>query len=462
MKLFDTLAGELRDFTPLQKGKVTIYVCGPTVQSAPHIGHLRSALAYDLLVRWLAVLGNQVTLVRNVTDIDDKVLEKAQELGRNWWEVAYENEQLFASDYRRLGLLTPNLEPRATGHIPQMISLIQQLLDGGNAYQVNGSVYFDTGSWPSYGELTNQDPAAVESEEKAEGKKAQQDFALWKAHRPHESESAAWNSPFGKGRPGWHIECSAMSAHYLGKEFDIHGGGLDLSFPHHENELAQSKAAGQNFARFWIHNGLVTVSGQKMSKSLGNTVASGDLFALARPVVVRYYLASAHYRSVLDYQPSVLAEVESALKRLHQFLERAARELSETQFAQIDSDVRLPEDFVKGMTDDLNIPEALAVIHQSATEGNRQLDQRQWRKAANHRSAVNQMLMVLGLAPSQWPAEQTDEHRALDRLVLELIRQREVARQEKNFELADSIRGQLEQSGIELFDSPSGTHWRLS
>ena len=461
MKLFDTHAGELRDFSPIQKGRVNIYVCGPTVQSAPHIGHLRSALVYDLLTRWLTQSGNQVTLVRNVTDIDDKVLEKAQEVKKNWWELAFENEQLFSADYRRLGLVAPQLEPRATGHIPQMIALIQELLAKGHAYQVDGSVYFDTASWSSYGELTNQDLADVESEEKTEGKKAQQDFALWKAHKSTEPLTASWESPFGRGRPGWHIECSAMSSHYLGEEFDIHGGGLDLRFPHHENELAQSRAAGQKFARFWMHNGLVTVAGQKMSKSVGNTVGSAELFALATPMVVRYYLAGAHYRSVLDYQQSVLAEAESALERLHLFLERASRELSETQFSEMDLAAKLPEDFVAHMNDDLNVPAALAVIHETVTEGNRELDEKQWREAATHRSEVNQMLLVLGLAPSQWPEVQSDEHKALDLLVRDLIQKREIARQEKNFELADEIRKQLEQSGIELFDSASGTHWGI-
>ncbi|MFM1845428.1 MAG: hypothetical protein RI917_746 [Actinomycetota bacterium] len=463
MKLYDTHSGELRDFTPRVRGQVGIYVCGPTVQSEPHIGHLRSALVYDLLVRWLAHLGHKVTLVRNVTDIDDKVLEKAKELGRDWWEIAYQNEQLFASDYKRLGLATPQLEPRATGHIPQMISLIEQLIAKGHAYkaETSGDVYFDTASWPSYGELTNQDLSDLESEEKAQGKKTQQDFALWKATKASEPMTASWPSPFGNGRPGWHIECSAMATHYLGTEFDIHGGGLDLRFPHHENELAQSKAAGHGFANYWIHNGLVTVSGQKMSKSIGNTVSSRDLFSLASAPAVRYYLSSAHYRSVLDYQPSVLAEAESALERLHDFLDRSKRELSETQFAEIDLEVELPETFVSEMNDDLNVPAALAVIHETATEGNRELDEKQWREAASHRSQVNQMLMVLGLAPEQWPSVQSEEHRALDHLVLALIEQREVARKEKNFELADSIRKQLEESGIELFDGPSGTHWGL-
>jgi cysteinyl-tRNA synthetase len=463
MKLYDTRAGELRDFHPLKPGQVGIYVCGPTVQSEPHIGHLRSALVYDLLVRWLTELGNRVTLIRNVTDIDDKVLEKAKEQNSNWWELAYQNERLFSSDYQRLGLITPQLEPRATAHIPQMLELIQALIERGHAYQAKGSadVYFDTSSWSSYGELTNQDLAELESEEILPGKKAQTDFALWKATKKGEPESASWPSSYGRGRPGWHIECSAMATHYLGQDFDIHGGGLDLRFPHHENELAQSKSAGHGFARYWIHNGLVSVSGQKMSKSLGNSVATGDLFALAAPVAVRYYLTTAHYRSELDYQPGILQESETALQRLHGFLERADRELRQTQFAQNAQKVSLPEDFVREMNDDLNIPAALAVVHDAVTEGNKELDENQWREAAEHRSQVERMLSVLGLSPSQWPEAQSEEHRALDLLVMNLISKREDARKDKNFELADSIRDQLEQSGIELFDGPSGTHWGI-
>lgn len=463
MKLFDTQAGELREFKPITAGQVGIYVCGPTVQSEPHIGHLRSALAYDILSRWLTAQGLEVTLIRNVTDIDDKVLEKANQLNLQWWEVAYKNEQLFSSDYHRLGLAAPKLEPRATGHIPQMLELIQRLIDKGHAYQAAGSadVYFDTASWPSYGELTNQDLSDVESEELHPGKKAQTDFALWKATKPGEPASASWASPFGRGRPGWHIECSAMATHYLGSNFDIHGGGLDLRFPHHENELAQSRAAGDKFANYWLHNGLVTVAGQKMSKSIGNTVSSADLFALASPAAVRYYLASAHYRSVLDYQPAVLAEAEAALERLHAFLKRSERELKPTQFANLASTFALPKDFVDEMNDDLNVPAALAVIHEAVTAGNKELDEQQWREAAQHRAEVELMLGVLGLAPSQWAGSSGEDHKALDQIVRQLIDQREQARKEKNFELADSIRRQLEDSGIELSDGPTGTHWSI-
>jgi cysteinyl-tRNA synthetase len=463
MKLYDTKAAALRDFVPIEKGKVAIYVCGPTVQSEPHIGHLRSALVYDLLTRWLQYLGNKVTLIRNVTDIDDKVLEKAKEQGENWWELAHSNESVFASNYRALGMALPSGEPRATGHIPQMIGLIETLIEAGHAYQAEGSanVYFDTLSWQSYGELTNQSLDDMESEGEKGEKRNVQDFALWKATKADEPESASWDSPWGKGRPGWHIECSAMSTHFLGTKFDIHGGGLDLRFPHHENELAQSLAAGHGFANYWSHNGLVNVGGQKMSKSLGNSVSSRELFALSEPAVIRYYLSTAHYRSVLDYQPSVLDEAASALERLHGFLARCQRELGETQFSELNVDPELPNEFIEEMNDDLNIPAALAVVHDAVTSGNTELDEQQLREAAQHRDQVTKMLEILGLAPSQWSSGASEEHAALDKLIASLIARRDLARENKDYETADEIRNQLDEAGIELSDGPNGTHWSL-
>lgn len=461
MKLYDTRAQELREFEPIHTGRVGIYVCGPTVQSEPHIGHLRSALVYDLLASWLRALGNSVTLVRNVTDIDDKVLEKGEQLGLPWWEVAYQNEQIFRNDFLAIGISDPNLEPRATGHIPQMLELIELLISKGHAYRaLDGSsdVYFDTASWPSYGELTNQRIEDMESEAVGAQKKNPQDFALWKSAKPNEPQTAIWNSPFGPGRPGWHIECSAMSQHYLGDNFDIHGGGLDLRFPHHENELAQSSAAGALFANYWIHNGLVTTNGQKMSKSLGNSVTSRELLQSASAQAVRYYLLSAHYRSVLDYQPGVLKEATSALERLHSFLSRADRELSETQFSHLkDSD--FPADFAAEMNADLNIPAALAVIHDTVREGNTFLDQAQYREAHQARNAVTKMLEVLGLAPAQW--HQPTENKALGAALDLLIHERNLARENKDFAAADRIRDRLKASGIELSDFPGGTHWSI-
>lgn len=463
MKLYDTKAGELREFKPLVAGQVSMYVCGPTVQSAPHIGHLRSALVYDLMVRWFTHLGLKVQLIRNVTDIDDKVLEKAAEQSVAWWELAYQNEQLFASDYRRLMIDLPSNEPRATGHIPQMIKLIEKLIELGNAYEGldgSGSVYFDTANWPSYGELTHQKLDDMDGESSNPAKKNPQDFALWKAAKSSEPESANWSSPFGQGRPSWHIECSAMATHYLGENFDIHGGGLDLRFPHHENELAQSSAAGHGFANYWVHNGLVSVQGQKMSKSLGNSVLSDELFDNASDKAVRYYLASAHYRSVLDYQPEATAEASSALARLHGFVVRAGRELSETRFSKVEP-VKLPDEFTLQMNDDLNIPGSLAVIHEAATAGNTDLDEQRLSQAHQRWCEVVAMLEVLGLSVDQ-SDETNQEHQALDQVIQTLIAERNKAREEKNYQRADQIRDQLLEIGIELSDSTSGTHWSFN
>lgn len=465
MKIFDTKTGQLREFTPITAGQVGIYVCGPTVQSTAHIGHLRSALSYDVMARWLRHLGLEVTLVRNVTDIDDKVLEKAVEQKQNWWSLAYANELLFAADFRKLGIQAPSYEPRATGHIPQMLELIATLIERGHAYRAldgSSNVYFDTASWSSYGELTNQSPDDMDGQESSPDKKRAQDFALWKAAKPQEPTTAAWDSEFGRGRPGWHIECSAMASHYLGTRFDIHGGGLDLRFPHHENELAQSSAAGHRFANHWVHNGLVTVAGQKMSKSLGNSVYSSDLFELATAQTVRYYLSSAHYRSVLDYQPSVLAEADAALGRVLGFLERAKRELAPTRFSQKDPQIEIPSEFAAEMNDDFNVPAALAVVHELVRSGNSDLDEQRLREAAQKRDQVDLMLEVLGLAPSQWQSQVSSEHQALDSLVQALIAERERARESKDYATADRIRDQLSAAGIELSDSQNQTHWSLN
>ncbi|CAB4632830.1 unannotated protein [freshwater metagenome] len=471
LQLFDSRSQSLRDFQPITKGEVGIYLCGPTVQSAPHLGHLRSALVYDQLRRWMEASGLKVRLIRNITDIDDKVLENAKQENRPWWELAYRYEQLFASANRMLDIEPATYEPRATANIAEMIELIQLLIQRGHAYQVEGSadVFFSASSWKAYGELTNQklDDLVDDSEAKDLGKKDPRDFALWKSHKDSEPEDAAWNSPFGLGRPGWHIECSAMSVKYLGKRFDIHGGGLDLRFPHHENELAQSQAAGHYFANFWLHNGLVNVAGQKMSKSLGNSVLVGDVLNDSNALAVRYYLGSANYRSVLDYNEGVLEEAESAIERIGTFLQRAVRRLTDTKFLeQLDLTKPIfPDKFTQAMNDDLNIPAALAVLHEAVREGNSSLDEELLQEAANAYAEVLAMVNVLNINPESnvWKhsGSSAEAMVALDGLVQSLIGQRNLARENKDFETSDRIRDQLKAVGVVLEDSTDSTHWSL-
>jgi cysteinyl-tRNA synthetase len=468
IRLYDSKARSLVDFAPLEAGKVGMYVCGPTVQSSPHIGHLRSALAYDLWRRWFSYRGLDVTFVRNVTDIDDKVLVNASE-GDPWWAVAYRVELEFTRGYNALGILPPTYEPRATASIPGMQELIAELIDSGNAYVADdgtGDVFFAVSSWPSYGALTNQKPDDMEASGDAEtrGKRDPRDFALWKGTKPEEPASASWNSPWGPGRPGWHIECSAMSRRYLGTAFDIHGGGLDLRFPHHENELAQSTAAGDAFATYWVHNGLVVVEGQKMSKSLGNSIYAAEFLENARPIVVRYYLGSAHYRSTIDYHEGSLVEAEAAFSRIEGFLDRVARAVEATPEVEQTGVLPVPDAFAAAMDDDLGVPQALGVLHEAVRQGNAALDAKDVALAARLRAEVVAMLGVLGLDPAapEWAADDTGGADAvLASLVEHLIGQREAARSNKDFAAADSVRDTLAAAGITLEDGPDGTRWTL-
>jgi cysteinyl-tRNA synthetase len=467
VRLYDTKSQELTDLVPLVPGQVGIYVCGPTVQSSPHIGHLRSALVYDQWRRWLSYRGYRVTLVRNVTDIDDKILAAADD-GEEWWALAYRYELEFTAGYNRLGILAPTYEPRATASIGQMQAIIQRLIDGGKAYPAedgSGDVYFDTAAWPQYGVLTRQKLAdmAPATDADPRGKRDPRDFALWKGHKPTEPESAAWVSPWGRGRPGWHIECSAMAVRYLGDRFDIHGGGLDLRFPHHENELAQSTAAGDRFATYWVHNGLVNVGGQKMSKSLGNSIYASEFLELARPLVIRYYLGSAHYRSTIDYHDGALVEAEAALERIEVFLKRAERRLSDTRFAggALQS---VPDEFAEAMDDDLAIPQAMAVLHDRVRAGNAALDAEDLGAVATLCGEVLAMTEVLGINPLavEWQTAGNEPiAEALSALVEKLLEDRATARSNKDFASADRIRGELTAAGIQIEDTPGGSHWSL-
>ena len=468
MRLYDSKSQTLTDFEPIVAGRVGIYVCGPTVQSSPHIGHLRSALVYDQWCRWLSYRGFAVTLVRNVTDIDDKILAAADGSTEEWWALAYRYELEFSGQYARLGIRPPTYEPRATASVQQMQELIAELIERGHAYaadDTSGDVYFDTRSWATYGELTRQRPDDMSAATDADprGKRDVRDFALWKGTKEGEPGSASWPSPWGAGRPGWHIECSAMASRYLGDHFDIHGGGLDLRFPHHENELAQSSAAGRPFANHWVHNGLVTVDGQKMSKSLGNSIFAAEFLDQAPPLVVRYYLGAAHYRSTIDYHDGSLTEAAAALDRIEVFLRRADRRLADTRFSGGEIPV-VPTEFGDAMDDDLAIPEALAVLHDRTRAGNAALDAEDLATVAQIRGEVFAMAEVLGINPlaAEWQhATGTRSDAALESLVQSLLEQREAARAARDYRAADDIRRHLAAAGIQIEDTPTGSNWSL-
>ena len=469
MRFYDSASATIREFEPVVPGEARIYYCGATVQGEPHLGHIRSALVFDQLSRWMRYRGLKVTTVRNVTDIDDKILAKSADSmqpgfegefpNEQWWALAYRFEKVFARAYAALGIDPPTYEPRATGHIPEMFALIQRLIDRGHAYPAlddSGDVYFDVRSWEKYGSLTNQSIDDMQDSADADprGKRDPRDFALWKGYKEGEPLTASWESPWGRGRPGWHLECSAMAGKYLGSRFDIHGGGLDLRFPHHENELAQSTAAGDDFANFWMHNGMVTYEGEKMSKSIGNTISPAQMLEMARPLVVRYYLGSAHYRSVLDYRPSSLQEAATAIERVEAFL-AATQDL-------LKPGREVPEAFAEAMDDDVNIPRALAVLHEQTRAGNAALAAGE--DASDAANAVMAMAEVLGLAQlMSFNAEGTSgaEHEALDALIQAVLAERADARAQKDWAKADAMRDLLASAGVQVKDGANGSTWSV-
>lgn len=457
LRLYDTQTREVRDFVPLDEGKAGLYVCGLTVQSEPHVGHVRSAVNFDVLQRWLRHRGYETTFIRNTTDIDDKILTKAADQGRPWYNLAYAMKRELDRAYEALNVAPPTYEPAATGHVPEMVELIEQLIERGHAYAAgdgSGDVYFDVRSWPSYGELTHQKIDDMEAAADADprGKKDPRDFALWKGHKPTEPVTASWPSPWGRGRPGWHIECSAMAGKYLGTAFDIHGGGVDLRFPHHENEQAQSRAAGHAFASYWMHNAWITTAGEKMSKSLGNSLLIPSVLERVRGIELRYYLVAAHYRSHVEFSFEALDEAAAGFQRIEAFLERAGT----TERGE------LPQAFVDAMDNDLGTPAAVAVVFDVMREGNRGDD------ATAQAAQVWAMLDVLGLAPDDpgWPSSGGSQDEkltgAVDALVQGLLQQRNEARQHKDFETADAIRDRIKDAGIEVEDTPDGPKWSLS
>jgi cysteinyl-tRNA synthetase len=472
IRLYDTATQELRDFVPITEGKAGIYVCGLTTQGAPHIGHVRFTVAFDILRRWLTRgHGFDVTLIRNVTDIDDKILARSAEAGVPWWAWSYANERATSEALDLLGVLPPTYEPRATGHIPEMQEIMQTLIDKGHAYAAtdgSGDVYFDVRSYPAYGELTHQriDDMEAAADADPRGKHDPRDFALWKGHKAGEPETASWPTAFGQGRPGWHLECSAMARKYLGDTFDIHGGGVDLRFPHHENEQAQSRAAGLGFANYWLHNAWVTISGEKMGKSLGNALLVSEITRQARPLAVRYYLGAAHYRSTIEYHEGSLREAEAAVDRIEGFLRRALG--SGAVVTDVGgSGAEFPPEFAAAMDDDLNVSGALAVVHEMVRAGNTALDEGDEDDARKLGLQVVAMTEVLGVNPlhPQWGSSSGsgagDAMPALDALVRDRIEARAAARSARNFTMADQIRDQLTAAGIAVEDTSSGARWSL-
>jgi cysteinyl-tRNA synthetase len=466
LRLYDTATRSVRDFTPREPGKASVYLCGVTVQAGPHIGHLRSGVNYDVLRRWMTRIGYDLTFIRNITDIDDKVLDKAAEAGVPFWKLAYANERVLGATYDALNVLAPTYEPRATGCITEMHELIKRLIDKGHAYPADdgsGDVYFDVHSFAAYGSLSNQrvDDMEPAPDAPARAKRDPRDFALWKGAKADEPPDAQWVSPWGPGRPGWHIECSAMCWRFLGEEFDIHGGGLDLRFPHHENEVAQSHAAGLPFARYWVHHAMLNLGTSKMSKSDGNVITLEALLSAGiRAVELRYYLLAPHYRSTIDYSDDALREAAAAYQRIENFAQRAAE-----LYGPGAADAALPAEFVEAMDDDLNTSRAVAAVHEAVRAGNQALTARNEQGTREALASVRAMTATLGVDPFDplW----TDNagggrlEPVVDALVSLALQQRESARARKDWAAADAVRDQLRAAGVSVEDTPNGPRWTV-
>jgi cysteinyl-tRNA synthetase len=459
LNLYDTATREINEFKPLVTGQVSIYVCGATVQAAPHIGHVRSGVNFDILRRWLTKSGYEVTFIRNVTDIDDKILQKAVIEKMPWWALAMKYERNFTDAYASLNVLPPTYEPRATGHITQMIELMDQLIENGAAYAPgNGDVYLEVRKLKSYLTLSRQNLNDLQPASDADEtyKKDVRDFALWKAAKPGEP---SWPTPWGPGRPGWHLECSAMAHAYLGETFDIHGGGLDLVFPHHENEIAQSEAAGYGFAQRWLHNAWVTQSGEKMSKSLGNTLQVHEILKVVRGIELRWYLGSAHYRSMLEYSPEALQEAATNFKRIENFLNRAAELLGAKPTPRINAE------FTAAMNDDLAVPAALATISENLRLGNQAITDNDTAAISKNADEIRGALEILGCDPFDaafGSSGGSDLSEALDGVITLALAERASARERKDFAASDAIRDGLAALGITIEDTAQGPRWSIN
>ena len=459
MKIYNTLGRELGPFTPRDEGTVTMYVCGATVQARPHLGHGRYAVVFDVIRRYLLWLGYDVTYVRNVTDIEDRIIETASERGLTTEEVVEESYRDFAQAYRLLRVLEPTIEPWATEHIDDMIDLIGTLIGSDHAYVADGDVYYSVRSFPEYGKLSRHDPDDLRAGDRVEPgdqKRDPLDFALWKAAKPGEP---SWESPWGPGRPGWHIECSAMARRYLGDDFDIHAGGHDLIFPHHENEIAQSEAAtGVRFARYWMHNGLMNLGGEKMAKSTGNVVDLVEVLQSREPSAVRLLYLRTHYRKPLEFSEEALEDAEASLQRLWAFRRRVKGPTDDPANAEAMSR------FQSAMDDDFDVAGALGVLFDVVREGNRRLDDGE--EAGALVAAFDEIMAVLGLDEQQEGVDDLANQIAklADRVGAEpdidsLLERRAQARGAGEFEVSDVIRDELAALGIVVEDTADGVRW---
>jgi len=459
LHLYDTASRKVSEFKPIVAGQASIYLCGATVQASPHVGHVRSGINFDILRRWLIASGYKVTFIRNVTDIDDKIIHNAGHENMPWWALAMKYERSFSDAYRALNVMAPTYEPRATGHITQMIELIEKLIANGSAYAPgNGDVYLEVRKLKSYLTLSNQklDDLLVAKDGEEKLKRDSRDFALWKGAKEGEPY---WPTPWGNGRPGWHIECSAMAHAYLGQVFDIHGGGLDLIFPHHENEIAQSEAAGYEFARLWMHNAWVTTSGEKMSKSLGNSLKVDEVLKKVRGIELRWYLSSAHYRSMLEFSFEALDEAVVSFKRIENFLNRAKEILGSTP------EIEISQELSDALNDDLAVPQVLAQISEWLKLGNSALSASDKAQVAKYASYIRAALSIIGTDPfdsAYSSSSSADLTGAVDGLISLLLEQRSAARARKDFAAADQIRDQIIAMGISIEDRADGVRWSIN
>ncbi len=450
MKIFDTMQNGLVDLDTRDPNHVSIYACGPTVYDVPHLGHARTALTYDVLKRFLLWSGYTVTLASNITDIDDKIITRSAEEGISESELASTYTTIYVDQLRQFGVEDPDFRPRATEYVKEMIDIIAQLVEQKAAYEIIGhGVYFDVSAFESYGALAGRNADELRESARAritsdEDKKDPLDFALWKAAKPGEP---TWDSPWGAGRPGWHIECVAMSLNLLGDNFDIHGGGSDLAFPHHENERAESEAAGHTFARHWMHSAMLNVDGEKMAKSLGNFRTLGDALDEYGPRPLRLAMLQAHYRSILELSEETMAGAIGGIDRIDAFFRR----MQGANIEETTSLIEIKERFTEAMSNDVGTPDAIAVIFETINSGNAALDNGEALEASAALGTVTELLSVLGLGKT---VDDTDEE--IDALLMK----RETARDEGDFGTADEIRDLLKDRGIEIEDTPNGPIWR--